>query len=152
MIIFIFVSIGGIVFAMTVPDKAIKFLSIILISLVLLKYTLKEMLSMEILIVGLIKGPYQMPVDEYIFEKEIENVHDYKKISDKIMQFLDTEVGIDVYGPDEMVGLKDLKVYVTGLTPVVSELIKCCALCGVSLVLFNFNIETKSYERQVIFQ
>ena len=35
MIIFIFVSIGGIVFTMTVPNKTIKFMSIILIIFVL---------------------------------------------------------------------------------------------------------------------
>ncbi|MGP1405096.1 hypothetical protein [Filifactor alocis] len=112
--------------------------------------------------VGLIKGRHQMPVDKYIFESDIQNVHDYAKISATIMSFLETEVSIGIYTGQALNsydytdvqclrGNKNLEVYVTGLTPVTAELIKLCALNGISLTLFNFNSESRNYERQVIF-
>ena len=113
-------------------------------------------------VVGLIKGRHQMPVNQYIFDNTIEDVHDYAKISATIMSFLETEVGIgcctsqalnsfDYTDIQCLTGLKSLEVYVTGLTPVTAELIKLCALNGVSLTLLNFNVQTGKYERQVIF-
>lgn len=103
-----------------------------------------------------------MPVDKYIFEGDIQNVHDYEKISAKILEFLEDEVSIGVYTGQALnsydytdiqclQGNKKLEVYVTGLTPVTAELIKLCALNGISLTLFNFNSVTGEYERQVIF-
>ena len=93
-----------------------------------------------------------MPVDKYIFEGDIQNVHDYEKISAKILEFLEDEVSIGVYTDIQCLqGNKKLEVYVTGLTPVTAELIKLCALNGISLTLFNFNSVTGEYERQVIF-
>lgn len=117
---------------------------------------------METVTVGLIKGRHEMPVDEYIFENQIENVHDYKKISAKILEFLENKVNIGVYTGQALNsydytdieclgGNKSLEVYVTDLTPVTTELIKLCALNGISLTLFNFNSATGDYERQTIF-
>lgn len=117
---------------------------------------------MKTVTVGLIKGRHNLPVGEYIFDKEIENVHDYEKISAKILEFLEKEVGIgccigqalnsyDYTDIQCLGGNKNLEVYVTGLTPVTAELIKLCALNGISLTLFNFNSATGDYERQIIF-
>lgn len=117
---------------------------------------------METITVGLIQGRHEMPVDEYIFDKEIENVHDYEKISTEILEFLEDKVNIGVHTGQALNsydytdiqclgGRKNLEVYVTGLTPVTAELIKLCALNGISLTLFNFNSATGDYERQPIF-
>lgn len=117
---------------------------------------------MKTITTGLIKGRHQMPVDTYIFEGDIQNVHDYEKISAKILEFLEDEVSIGIYTGQALNsydytdiqclrGNKKLEVYVTGLTPVTAELIKLCALNGISLTLFNFNSATGKYERQVIF-
>lgn len=117
---------------------------------------------METITVGLIRGRHEMPVDKYIFDDDIQNVHDYKKISAKILKFLEDEINIGVcigqalnsydYTDIECLkGRKNLEVYVTGLTPVTAELIKLCALNGISLTLFNVNSVTGEYERQVIF-
>ncbi len=117
---------------------------------------------METITVGLIQGRHEMPVDKYIFDKEIENVHDYEKISAEILEFLEDEVNIGVHTGQALNsydytdiqclgGRKNLEVYVTGLTPVTAELIKLCALNGISLTLFNFNSATGDYERQTIF-
>lgn len=117
---------------------------------------------METITVGLIQGRHEMPVDEYIFDKEIENVHDYEKISAEILEFLEDKVNIGVHTGQALNsydytdieclgGCKNLEVYVTGLTPVTAELIKLCALNGISLTLFNFNSATGDYERQIIF-
>ena len=117
---------------------------------------------MKTVTVGLIKDRHEMPVDKYIFESDIQNVHDYEKISAKILEFLEDEVSIGVYTGQALNsydytdiqclgGNKNLEVYVTGLTPVTAELIKLCALNGISLTLFNFNSATGKYERQPIF-
>lgn len=49
---------------------------------------------MEKVIVGLIKGRHDMPVEEYIFE-EINDVFDFGKMDVTIDTFLQTKVGIE---------------------------------------------------------
>lgn len=113
-------------------------------------------------VVGLIKGRHELPVDMYIFEEAIQNVHDYEEISSHIARFIEREVGVerrfaqplnscDVTDVQCFSGKKTLVVYVTGLTPVTAELIKCCALNGISLELMNFDTATQRYQKQIIF-
>lgn len=115
------------------------------------------------LTVGLIKGRHPLPVDEYIFDYAIEDVHDYKAIHDHILAFLQEKVGMRQAIGQGIIqndytdvtiyrrGAKKLVVYVTGLTPVTAELIAACAYNGVFLTLMNYNIITEEYVAQEIF-
>lgn len=117
---------------------------------------------MENVIVGLIKGRHEMPVSKYIFEREIENVHDYKAIGKHIINFLETEGGIvQTYGSginqidftdvQILQGKRNLVVYITGLTCVTAELITLCTLNGIHLTLMNFDTTTGTYKKQNLF-
>ena len=120
------------------------------------------MTKIKNVVVGLIKGRHEMPVDKYIFEEEIKDVFDFQEISKAIMKFLETTVGIKrTYGCglnqngyediEIFVGEKKLIVYVTGLTCVTAELIKLCALNGVDLTLMHYNNANGEYVPQIIF-
>ena len=115
------------------------------------------------IIVGLIKGRHEMPVEGYIFENPITDMFDYNIIQKHIYDWISTNVGIskvtgigiNAYGSsDDYVdrGDKHLIVYVTGLTCVTAELIRCCAYNGVGLTLMNFDSSTGEYKSQKIFQ
>ena len=82
----------------------------------------------ETVTVGLIAGRHDIPVSEFIFDG-IENVLDFKAISDHISNFVSTRVGIgsasgcgvnqrDYSDVELFAGTRDLVVYVTGLTAV----------------------------------
>lgn len=127
--------------------------------------------------VGLIKGRHEMPVDKYIFDSEIENVFDFRTMNLKIKRFIFDEIEVtrclgygineqtciiesNGYGDEECVtlppsliikGKRKLIVYVTGLTCVTAQLIKCCAECGVELTLMHYNNATGEYVPQQIF-
>lgn len=116
---------------------------------------------MEKIIVGLINGRHELPVSEYIFES-IEDVNDFKGIRKHILGFLENNIGIkrvfgcglnqiDYTDVELIRGCKELVVYVTGLTSVTAELIRCCALNGISLSLMHYDRESDSYREQVIF-
>lgn len=121
---------------------------------------------MEKIMVGLIKGRHPLPVEEYIFNEELEFPLNYQKLDKVVADFIADKVGVTTtYGiglnrePDygEIVhdlvrtGEKQLVVYITGLTPVTASLIKVCALNGVSLTLAHYDMGKKEYNYQVIF-
>lgn len=112
-------------------------------------------------VVGLIKGRHDLPVPDYIFDS-IEDVLDFQSIRNSIADFLNKEAGIktvdgsainqfDYTTVQILHGSNELVVYITGLTPVVAELIRQCALNGVSLTLMHYNREANAYVPQNIF-
>lgn len=113
--------------------------------------------------VGLIKGRHEMPVDGYIFAGAIADVHDYSAIRRHVETWIAENVGIvrrnfciglnqaDSNDVECFCGENSLTVYVTGLTSVTAEVIRCCAINGVSLTLMHFNSATGEYEKQCIF-
>lgn len=114
------------------------------------------------LIVGLIKGRHELPVEKYIFNNAIENVHNYEEIEREINRFLVEEVGvrttygcginqIDYTDVQCFKGKLNLVVYVTGLTCVTAALIKCCALNGIKLTLMHYDSTNGNYVSQKIF-
>ena len=114
------------------------------------------------LIVGLIKGRHPLPVDEYIFDEAIADVHDYEAIAKAIKDNIKNRVGVgtcvgqaldsnDYTDIQLFCGMKKLEVYVTGLTPVTVELVKWCAYNGITLTLMNFDLVTNSYKVQKVF-
>lgn len=112
-------------------------------------------------VVGMIKGRHELPVEDYIFNEAIEDIHDYESIRFHIWRFINNNVGVAktmgyaLNGVDgEYVvfyGVRPLIVYVTGLTPVIAELIAMCASKGVVLTLMNYDLTTGEYIEQVIF-
>ena len=111
--------------------------------------------------VGLIKGRHEMPVNNYIFN-EINDVLNFDNMSKQIVNFINNNIniyavcgcGINQIGYEDVEVLTadtKLVVYVTGLTSVTAELIKVCALKGISLTLMHYNRETGDYLPQVIF-
>lgn len=115
----------------------------------------------NLVIVGLCAGRHEMPVSEYIFD-EVEDVLDFKAISDRIFYFLRDRVGFSVKcgaglnqagytDCDVFSGDRGLVLYVTGLTSLTAEVVRLCALHGISLTLMHFNRETGEYVPQHIF-
>lgn len=114
------------------------------------------------IIVGLIAGRHPLPVEDYIFNESIEDVHDYQEIEDHILGFLETEVGfhetqfgrsingVEVADSHVWEGDRPLMVYVTGLTSVTAGLIKVCMMFGIKLTLMHFDASTGNYIPQVI--
>ena len=115
------------------------------------------------IIVGLIKGRHDLPVNSYIFTEAIADVHDYEAIRRHVADWIAENVGIvrkdfcialnqaDDCDTPCFVGENSLTVYVTGLTSVTAEVIRCCAINGVSLTLMPFNAATGGYDKQCIF-
>ena len=111
--------------------------------------------------VGLIKGRHEMPVDNYIFD-EINDVLDFDNMNKQIINFINNNINVyAAYGCGiNQIGYEDVEVltsdtklivYVTGLTSVTAELIKVCALKGISLTLMHYDRDTSDYLPQVIF-
>ena len=111
--------------------------------------------------VGLIKGRHEMPVDNYIFD-EINDVLDFNSMNKQICNFINNNIniysicgcGINQIGYEDVEVLTSdtkLIVYVTGLTSVTAELIKVCALKGISLTLMHYDRESGDYLPQIIF-
>ena len=111
--------------------------------------------------VGLIKGRHEMPVNNYIFD-EINDVLDFDSMNKQIVNFINNNINVyAAYGCGiNQIGYEDVEVlasdtklivYVTGLTSVTAELIKVCALKGISLTLMHYDRETGNYLPQVIF-
>ena len=121
-----------------------------------------DRISNRKVVVGLIKGRHELPVEDYIFNEAIEDVHDYESIRKHIRQFINQNVGIGKtmgtpldgveFGEYPIFyGVHPLEVYVTGLTPVTAELIAFCARKGIVLTLMNYDSNTGKYRPQVIF-
>ncbi|WP_248622437.1 hypothetical protein [Enterococcus cecorum] len=89
--------------------------------------------------VGLIKGRHDMPVEIYIVDEEIKNIFDYDLLRKKVTKRIET-----MKIPDR------LEVYVTGLTPVLAEVIVCCQKKGIPLSLMHYNFEIEGYEEQML--
>lgn len=89
--------------------------------------------------IGLIRGRHKMPVDMYIIDEEIKNVFDYDYLRKKITKRIET-----------MKISERLEVYVTGLSPVLAEVIVCCQKKAIPLSLMHYNFETEDYEEQML--
>jgi hypothetical protein len=94
----------------------------------------------EAMKVGLIKGRHSLPVNEYIFNEEINFPLDFQKLDEIATGFI-----------EENKRNKDLVVYVTGLTACTASVIKACACNGVALTLMHFDPTTQTYNPQIIF-
>ena len=110
---------------------------------------------------GLIHGRHEMPVDLYIFD-DIKDVHDYTGMRKRINDFLTQHIhvvrtyGIGINQADAtdvelFIGKEQLILYITGLTPVVAEVIAACARNGIRLTLMNYDLSSGNYIPQPLF-
>ncbi len=103
--------------------------------------------------VGLINNRHPMPVQNYIFEKEIENVFDFESIKNEIKEFILEKVGVHTvlnHGINQT-DKNELVCYITGLSSVTAALVQVCAVYGVELTLMHYDRDTDEYVPQVIF-
>ena len=112
-------------------------------------------------IVGLCKGRHELPVEVYIFEREIDPL-DFitmrrtveKFILDHVGLTTETREALDQRYEDDVpcfTGEHKLIVYVTGLTAATAAVIQVCAMNGVQLTLMHFDRDTGEYVPQEIF-
>lgn len=97
--------------------------------------------------VGLINNRHPMPVQNYIqnyiFEKEIENVFDFESIKNEIKEFILEKVGVHT--------VLNHGINQTDSQSVTAALVQVCAVYGVELTLMHYNRDTDEYVPQVIF-
>lgn len=90
--------------------------------------------------IGLVKGRHELPVKDYIFEKDIEDVRNieamYNIVSEKLNNFDKRE---------------PLEVYVTGLTVALTTVIRYCYNEGLNLILWHYDKQKNDYYAQVMF-
>lgn len=110
------------------------------------------------IVVGLIKGRHELPVEEYIFE-EIKDPSDIENIEMTALQWVEEKCHVkkktcvSVNG-DVSIRRKSpitLVIYVTGLTVALTSVLKACALNGVRTVLMHYNSVTGEYVEQEMF-
>lgn len=94
--------------------------------------------------VGLINNRHPMPVQNYIFEKEIENVFDFESIKNEIKEFILEKVGVHTV-LNHGINQTDSQSVVT------AALVQVCAVYGVELTLMHYDRDTDEYVPQVIF-
>lgn len=115
------------------------------------------------IVVGLIKGRHELPVEEYIFDK-IEDPSDIEAIEETAADWVKKNCSIDIvlghginqvsdYYPDTLIhkGRVKLVIYVTGLTVALTAVLKACALNGVNTVLMHYDSVTCEYIEQYMF-
>ncbi len=88
---------------------------------------------------GLVQGRHEIPdVSEYIFENALDpaDIMGIRSLAQKSLEFLSKG--------------DSLKVYVTGLTAALVEVINICHSKGVALTLMHFNRDTGTYFPQEI--
>lgn len=111
------------------------------------------MRKMESVVVGLIRGRHEMPVDKYIFDEDIMDMFDYEGIFIHICDYLRENVGVD-YDREGYVrlyrGKKAIIVYVTGLTAVSCALVDACNRYGISLTLMHYDRDKDCYHNQCL--
>lgn len=95
----------------------------------------------NILTIGTCSGRHEMPVNEFIFNNAVEDVTDVESINNTVKTVLDAKLGDDK---------NIIHLYVTGLTVLSMAVVKYCIDNQISLVLYHFDMATKSYYSQVV--
>ena len=91
--------------------------------------------------IGLVRGRHDIPgITEYVFDGEIEDPSDILGIQDTAYQ----SIG------NIPIKYTDLKLYVTGLTPCLVEVINVCRYFKFKLILMHYNPKTNSYYEQEV--
>ena len=93
----------------------------------------------EVIKVGLCQGRHPLPVDDYIFPEVVENPFDFKSHEETAMDWVDSHS--DIYWEEgSPLSNKVVRVYVTGLTPVLTALINAFTRHFVKFELAHCNM------------
>lgn len=90
--------------------------------------------------VGLVKGRHEMGdlVSDFIFKGPIDDPTDFGKMW----------LAADGFIGDLPMDVKEINLYVTGLTAALIEVIKVCRQYNIKLNLFHFDTKTNTYVKQ----
>ena len=90
--------------------------------------------------VGLVKGRHEMGdlISDFIFKGPIEDPTDFGKMW----------LVADGFIGDLPMDVKEINLYVTGLTAALIEVIKVCRDYNIKLNLFHFDTKTNTYVKQ----
>ena len=92
-------------------------------------------------VAGLCEGRHEIPgVDDYIFG-EIEDPMDFEDLEYRAAEWFEEakKAEVDV-----------VKLYVTGLTPALTSVIKMCAIRHLTLMLMHYDRESNTYKAQYV--
>lgn len=90
--------------------------------------------------IGLIKGRHELPVENYIFEKDIEDVRDIEVMYNIVSKKL-----------KDVSKIEPVELYVTGLTVALTTVIRYCYNEGLNLILWHYDKEKDNYYAQILF-
>lgn len=113
------------------------------------------------IVCGLCEGRHAIPqVEEYIFPNTVEDVFAFGAFEEDFLKFYAAHGGdfeMSYASPpnaaayDDVVvykGTRAVRLYVTGLTPVLTAVINCAYKHGISLELMHYDRATNSYRSQ----
>lgn len=92
-------------------------------------------------VVGLCEGRHEIPgLEDYIFG-EIEDPMDFEDLEYRAASWIEVakEAGVDL-----------ISLYVTGLTPALTSVIKACAIRHITLELMHYDRENNTYKPQYV--
>jgi hypothetical protein len=94
----------------------------------------RGVMNMKYAKMGLCEGRHQMPVEEYIFPQVVENPFDFSEL-EKVVH-------------EKLKDVKELDLYVSGLTPVLIVAVNYCVFNGIETTLYHFDINSGEYVPQ----
>lgn len=108
------------------------------------------------IIFGLCEGRHNMPVKNYIFGTEIEDVHDYNGMMETARNVIESHCGKPIIlnhgGSMSIFRNERLVIYATGLTSALLSAINAGYSLGFSdIVVMHYNRETGECNRQQMF-
>lgn len=99
---------------------------------------------MKVLEIGAVRGRHEIPVDKFVFDEAITNF-DIKSIEDHV----NTVMNKEVFRYDGET-FDAVYLYVTGLTVVITSVVKWCFDNDVSLSLMHYDTVAQDYVEQVM--
>lgn len=107
---------------------------------------------------GTVKGRHEMPIENFIFEEDIKDFL-IPSIEEHVDHYIDKLIATYVATHAPLLSIEQLKerckfsieLYVTGLTPVTTSVIKTCATYNIGLTLYHYDIVDKVYQGQHMF-
>lgn len=99
--------------------------------------------------IGVCKGRHEMPCDLFVFENTIEDPTDVQQIRKKSLHFFTSNFGDDFLKKEGLIDIP-LKIYVTGLTVALIEVIRCASYFFSDVTLMHYDTKTGTYYPQDI--
>lgn len=102
-------------------------------------------------IVSMIQDRHRMPTQKAIFNNNIKDIFDFNYFDSTVEKFLLNDVGVRKDDNDVYHGIRDLAVYISGLSTIQASIIKMCTKYNVNLTFIHYNKETGGWVSQQIF-